>query len=84
MATLLRRFIRVGQTDKTSDTNLILQTITIKFRRRYTDAFQRNLIAWIKIDWSIFVCKATYKLGLNNQPSQGSKIVHGHRWSRFQ
>ena len=45
IATLLRRFILVGQTDKTSDTNLILQTITIRFRRRSTDAFQTNLIA---------------------------------------
>ena len=45
IATLLRRFIRVDQTDKTSDTNLILQTITIRFRRRSTDAFQTNLIA---------------------------------------
>ena len=48
MATLLRRFIRVGQTDKTSDTNLILtilQTITVRFRRHSRDAFQTNLIA---------------------------------------
>ena len=45
MAMLSRRFIRVGQTDKTSDTNLILQTITIRFRRRSTDAFQMTLIA---------------------------------------
>ena len=45
IATLLRRFILVGQTDKTFDTNLILQTITIRFRRRSTDAFQTNLIA---------------------------------------
>ena len=66
MATLLRRFIRVGQTDKTSDTNLILQTITIRFRRRSTDAFQTNLVAWINFDWIIFVFKAMYKLGLIN------------------
>ena len=43
--TLLRRFIRVGQTDKMSDTNLILQTITIRLGRRSIDAFQTNLIS---------------------------------------
>ena len=48
MATVLRRNIRVGQTDKTSDTNLILQTITIRFRRRSTDAFLRSPLSATK------------------------------------